>query len=328
MIPFSSDYVLAADVFPAPFIRADVENKMTSSVNKEVCNNQQCSSEAPATAEVEIAHALLHNTAVSHLSPTEEQVIPAQHTTTKVIPQQLLDSDTAAPVSLPAAAGDFDLVTVITDKDETHVSSPDTHSPDADLLLHTEPETPATDSCEDTSTHPTLPPKLKLSLGQYLNLRSRKLLRNPASRFALHPHKPKQTQPVVPVSDSQPTVPDTDKEIPVPQQLTFYTHAASVGHSQIMYLFPDLQLDHVVLFGTNYNYHYPVSEGFSVDALVTHFVCLNASPLQLAIIVPHDFKDNSPDCVAITINDFLFKARLFDFETLKATLYGQFGLKK
>ena len=113
-------------------------------------------------------------------------------------------------------------------------------------------------------------------------------------------------------------------DAPMPQ-LAFFMEATSTGHSEIKYLFPEINLDRKVLFGQNYNYQFPVSRQFPLDSLVSHFVCTKISPLELGIIVPCNFPvPEWQDCVAITINDAPFKARLVDFNQLRSCLYTRF----
>ena len=336
VIPFSSEYVLSSDVFPLPFLRSELNNPDHSAVQtaKKSCVKKPIPPEVLANAEVDIAHALLHNTALGQPPSDDEWVPPDPQVTPKVIAKPIPHLHTSTETDIATASGDFDLVTVITDEHIPESPLPATQSSIANTKLqdvqismdraHLQKDhplvEPSTTLCDIS---PTPPSKLKLSPGQHLTLRSRQLQCRTSQNFKPYPCKPRKVKPMVTVNTdksqlapppppvSTPPSAEPPHQPPVIPQLTFYTSAALVGHSQLRYLFPDLQLDRVVLFGKNYNYHYPVSEGFCINALVTHFVCLNVSPLQLAIIVPHDFQDNSPDCVAITINDFPFKARLF-----------------
>ena len=99
----------------------------------------------------------------------------------------------------------------------------------------------------------------------------------------------------------------------------------AVGQSKISCLFPDITLDKVVLFVKNFNFTYPVSPGFHPSALCTHFVCLGVFPLKLGTIVPTEFPGIGPEeCVAITINDIPFKAKVFNVEIIRQTLYANF----
>ena len=121
-----------------------------------------------------------------------------------------------------------------------------------------------------------------------------------------------------------PNPPNLDKDV---KDLSDFVglEITAVGHSKIGYLFPDITLDKVVLFGTNYNFTYPVSPNFHPSALCTHFVCLGVFPLKLGIIVPTDFPDiGSEECIAITINDIPFKAKVFDVNEIRKTLYDNF----
>ena len=117
---------------------------------------------------------------------------------------------------------------------------------------------------------------------------------------------------------------------PQPTEMTDLTqfvgpNIMAVSHSKINCLFPDIALDKVVLFGKNFNFTYPVSPGFHPSALCTHFVCLGVFPLKLGIIVPTDFPDIGPEeCMAITINDIPFKAKVFNIEEIRDTLYANF----
>ena len=52
--------------------------------------------------------------------------------------------------------------------------------------------------------------------------------------------------------------------VPLPQ-FTFFLQAAAGGHTDIKYLFPNITLDHKVLFGDNFNYKFPTSSTFPVD---------------------------------------------------------------
>ena len=118
--------------------------------------------------------------------------------------------------------------------------------------------------------------------------------------------------------------------IPQPTEMTDLTQFVgpdimAVGHSKINCLFPDIALDKVVLFGKNFNFTYPVSPGFHPSALCTHFVCLGVFPLKLGIIVPTDFPHIGPEeCMAITVNDIPFKAKVFNIEEIRETLYANF----
>ena len=99
----------------------------------------------------------------------------------------------------------------------------------------------------------------------------------------------------------------------------------AVGHSKINCLFPLINLDKTVLFGKNFNFTYPVTPGFHPSALCTHFVCLGVFPLKLGIIVPKESPDiGGEECVAITIKDIRFKAKVFDVEEIQKTLYANF----
>ena len=64
--------------------------------------------------------------------------------------------------------------------------------------------------------------------------------------------------------------------------------------------------------------------GFHVSAHYTHFMWLGVSQLRLSIIVPSDSPDSDGDCVAITIIDFPFKAKVFDVKQIRSTLYANF----
>ena len=52
---------------------------------------------------------------------------------------------------------------------------------------------------------------------------------------------------------------------------------------------------------------------------------LGVFPLKLRISVPPEFPDaGREECVAITINDIPFKAKIFDVEEIQKTLYANF----
>ena len=102
---------------------------------------------------------------------------------------------------------------------------------------------------------------------------------------------------------------------------------ATGGYSELKFLFPDTNLDKRVLFEQNYNYRFPVTQGFPVEKLVTHFVCIKIVPLMLAVILPHGYTSSHNDeceCFAITINDVPFVARVVPFEVLRDTLNKSF----
>ena len=99
----------------------------------------------------------------------------------------------------------------------------------------------------------------------------------------------------------------------------------AIGHSKINCLFPDVTLDKIVLFRKNFYFTYPIVPGFHPSALCTHFVSLGVFPLKLRISVPPEFPDaGREECVAITINDIPFKAKIFDVEEIQKTLYANF----
>ena len=129
--------------------------------------------------------------------------------------------------------------------------------------------------------------------------------------------------PTVPQTTGS-TTPELDKLV---KDLSDFVgpEITAVGHSKISYLFPDITLDKVVLFGTNFNFTCPVSPNFHPSTLCTHFVCLGVFPLKLGIIVPIDFPDiGSEECIAITINDIPFKAKVFNVNEIRKTLYDNF----
>ena len=100
------------------------------------------------------------------------------------------------------------------------------------------------------------------------------------------------------------------------------------GYSELKFLFPETNLDKRVLFGQNYNYRFPASSVFSIQNLVSHFVCTQVVPLQLAVILPSGYVLSPTDqceCVAITINDVLFVARIVPFEALRSALHESFS---
>ena len=143
------------------------------------------------------------------------------------------------------------------------------------------------------------------------------------------------TPEIAPVAPENSSAPVTVENPPLsqasqPTEMTDLTQFAgsdimAVGHSKINCLFPDITLDKVVLFGKNFNFTYPVSPGFHPSALCTHFVCLGVFPLKLGIMVPTDFPDIGPEeCVAITINDIPFNAKIFNIEEIHQTLYANF----
>ena len=72
-----------------------------------------------------------------------------------------------------------------------------------------------------------------------------------------------------------------------------------------------------MLFGDNFNYRYPTTQDFPVEKLISHFVCTQVSPIEVGIIVPANFVAPPEDkCIAITINDVPFQARVVPFDLL------------
>ena len=142
-----------------------------------------------------------------------------------------------------------------------------------------------------------------------------------------------QTPTSVPVSLQPPdTTPCLDLnsqcDIPLPQLTKFMQTATAGGFSEIKYLFPKFNLDRKVLFGDNFNYRFPTTPQFSVQSLISHFVCTKVMPLELAIIVPADFVASPTDystCYAITINDLPFQARVVQLNVLRDTVYAAFN---
>ena len=112
--------------------------------------------------------------------------------------------------------------------------------------------------------------------------------------------------------------------VPLPQ-FTSFLQAATGGHTDIKYLFPNITLDRKVLFGDNFNYKFPTSPMFPAECLVSHFVCTQVSPIEVEIIVPADFVAPDGDqCVAITINDVPFMGCIVPFDLLRSTLYSSY----
>ena len=126
-----------------------------------------------------------------------------------------------------------------------------------------------------------------------------------------------------------PTQPTQLPDIPLSHFANFMQAAtATGGYSELKFLFPDTNLDKRVLFGQNFNYRFPVTPTFPVQNLVSHFVCTQLIPLQLAVIVPQGYVPSPSDpcdCVAITVNDIPFVARIVPFDVLRSTLQESFA---
>ena len=71
-----------------------------------------------------------------------------------------------------------------------------------------------------------------------------------------------------------------------------------------------------------------MQEGFDINALIAHFVCIRYSPLELGVILPMDYPDPAMECIAITVNDMRFKTRVLHHKFLRDSLIRIFGIKK
>ena len=138
---------------------------------------------------------------------------------------------------------------------------------------------------------------------------------------------------VITIDDDDPTLQtvelDGDVELEDPNTDPFQAaELMESGHCSLETFFPDLKVDRLVLFGKNMNYSYPMQEGFDINALIAHFVCIRYSPLELGVILPMDYPDPAMECIAITVNDMRFKTRVLHHKFLRDSLIRIFGIKK